>query len=45
MMNWLVEDYGMSQREAYLHMTANSLVRINHLSVHDRLLHLRRRIP
>jgi amidase len=29
MMNWLVEDYGMSQREAYLHMTANSLVRIN----------------
>ena len=29
MMNWLVEDYGISQREAYLHMTANSLVRIN----------------
>jgi acetamidase/formamidase len=29
MMNWLVEDYGMSQREAYLHMTANSLVRVN----------------
>lgn len=29
MIRWLVEDYGMSQREAYLHMTANSLVRIN----------------
>ena len=29
MIKWLVEDYGMSQREAYLHMTANSLVRIN----------------
>jgi amidase len=29
MIRWLVSDYGMSQREAYLHMTANSLVRIN----------------
>jgi amidase len=29
MMRWLVADFGMSQREAYLHMTANSLVRIN----------------
>jgi amidase len=29
MIHWLVGDYGMSQREAYLHMTANSLVRIN----------------
>ena len=29
MMRWLVEDYGISQREAYLHMTANSLVRVN----------------
>lgn len=29
MIMWLVEDYGMSKREAYLHMTANSLVRIN----------------
>ena len=26
---WLVSDYGMSKREAYLHMTANSLVRVN----------------
>jgi amidase len=24
-----VSDFGMSKREAYLHMTANSLVRIN----------------
>lgn len=29
MMSWLIEDFGMSKREAYLHMTANSLVRIN----------------
>ena len=29
MIRWLVSDYGMSKREAYLHMTANSLVRIN----------------
>ena len=29
MIDWLVNDYGMSKREAYLHMTANSLVRIN----------------
>lgn len=29
MIRWLVGDYGMSRREAYLHMTANSLVRIN----------------
>jgi acetamidase/formamidase len=29
MMRWLVQDYGMSKREAYMHMTANSLVRIN----------------
>ena len=29
MVRWLVSDYGMSKREAYLHMTANSLVRIN----------------
>ena len=29
MIRWLVSDYGLSQREAYLHMTANSLVRIN----------------
>ncbi len=27
MIRWLVEDYGMSKREAVLHMTANSLVR------------------
>jgi acetamidase/formamidase len=29
MIRWLVSDYGMSKREAYLHMTANSLVRVN----------------
>jgi amidase len=29
MIRWLVSDFGMSKREAYLHMTANSLVRIN----------------
>jgi acetamidase/formamidase len=29
MMRWLTTDYGMSKREAYLHMTANSEVRIN----------------
>ena len=29
MIRWLVSDYGMTKREAYLHMTANSLVRIN----------------
>jgi amidase len=29
MIRWLVDDYGMGQREAYLHMTANALVRIN----------------
>ena len=29
MMSWLVEDYGFGKREAYLHMTANSGVRIN----------------
>lgn len=29
MIKWLVEDYNMSKREAQLHMTANSLVRIN----------------
>ena len=29
MMRWLVDDYGMNRREAYLHMTANSAVRIN----------------
>jgi acetamidase/formamidase len=29
MIRWLVTDYGLSQREVYLHMTANSLVRIN----------------
>jgi len=29
MIHWLHEDYGISKREAYLHMTANSLVRIN----------------
>jgi len=29
MMRWLVDDYGMSRREAYLHMTANSLVRVH----------------
>lgn len=27
LMGWLTDDYGMSRREAYLHMTANSLVR------------------
>jgi amidase len=27
MMRWLIQDYGMSKREAYMHMTANSLVR------------------
>lgn len=29
MIDWLHEDYGMDKREAHLHMTANSLVRIN----------------
>lgn len=29
MIEWLIEDFGMSRREAHLHMTANSLVRIN----------------
>lgn len=29
MMRWLVHDHGMDRREAYLHMTANSGVRIN----------------
>jgi amidase len=29
MIAWLVADYGISKREAYLHMTANSLVKIN----------------
>jgi amidase len=29
MIAWLVNDYGISKREAYLHMTANSLVKIN----------------
>jgi hypothetical protein len=29
MIRWLVDDYGISKREAYLHMIANSLVRIN----------------
>lgn len=29
MMRWLVDDYGIGRREAYLHMSANSLVRIN----------------
>jgi len=29
MIRWLVDDYNMSKREAHLHMTANSLVRIN----------------
>jgi acetamidase/formamidase len=29
MIHWLVKDYGMSKREAYLHMSANSAVRIN----------------
>jgi len=28
MIKWLVEDYNMSKREAYLHMSANSLVKI-----------------
>jgi acetamidase/formamidase len=27
MINWLAEDYGISRREAYIHMSANSLVR------------------
>lgn len=27
MVDWLISDYGMSQREAYMHMTANSGVR------------------
>ncbi len=27
MMRWLIDDYGMNRREAYMHMTANSLVR------------------
>jgi len=27
LMRWLVDDFGMDRREAYLHMTANSLVR------------------
>ena len=29
MMRWLVDDHGMERREAYLHMSANSGVRIN----------------
>lgn len=29
MMRWLVDDHNMNRREAYLHMTANSGVRIN----------------
>jgi amidase len=29
MIGWLVEEHGMDSREAYLHMTANSEVRIN----------------
>lgn len=29
LITWLVQDFGVSKREAYLHMTANSLVRIN----------------
>ena len=29
LMTWLVEEHGMDKREAYLHMTANSEVRIN----------------
>ena len=29
LMRWLIDDYGMDRREAYLHMSANSLVRIN----------------
>ncbi|WOH52432.1 acetamidase/formamidase family protein [Bradyrhizobium sp. sBnM-33] len=29
MIRWLVDDFGMSKREAYLHMSANSLVRVN----------------
>lgn len=29
MINWLCDDFGMSQREAYLHMGANSLVRVS----------------
>jgi acetamidase/formamidase len=29
MMDWLVKDYGFSQLEAYVHMSANSEVRIN----------------
>jgi acetamidase/formamidase len=29
MMRWLNQDYGMAQREAYMHMTANSEIRIN----------------
>lgn len=27
LMEWLIDDYGMSKRESYLHMTANPLVR------------------
>jgi amidase len=29
LMRSLVEDYGISRREAYMHMSANSLVRVN----------------
>jgi amidase len=29
MIRWLVDDYGMNKREAYLQMSANSLVRVN----------------
>ena len=29
LMRWLIDDYGMDRREAYLHMTANSGVRIH----------------
>ncbi len=37
MISWLTTDFNMSKREAQLHMTANSLVRIT-LPVHQRLL-------
>ena len=29
MMNWLIDEYGYSKREAYIHMSGNSNVRIN----------------
>ncbi|MCI1964621.1 MAG: acetamidase/formamidase family protein [Oscillospiraceae bacterium] len=35
MMKWLVEDYGFSKKEAYLHMTANPGTRVNVYQMSD----------